>query len=832
MQVFRWSDGSYFEDQDFWRFSGTARDSYLYARDKNTGLRDIRVTPDLDAAYKDGTLNVDLTLAGNPTVDLKLYDASGKEVAQTVVKGSGKKSATLSVADPAKWTAETPNLYKLVATVKQGDKTVEVVPVNVGFRKVEIKNAQLLVNGQPILIKGVNRHELDPDGGYVVPRERMEQDIKIMKENNINAIRTCHYPDDPYLYDLADKYGLYIVAEANLESHGMGYGDKSLAKFPEFELPHLERNERNVARNFNHPSVIVWSLGNEAGNGVNFEAAYKLVKSMDPSRPVQYERAGLAYNTDIYCPMYVSQASSAKYAANPKSDRPLIQCEYAHAMGNSGGGFKEYWDTIRAYPKYQGGFIWDFVDQSIRWKGKDGKMIYAYGGDFNPYDASDNNFCDNGLINPDRVLNPHMDETAYFYQNIWATPKDLKQGKIDVKNENFFKGLDNYTLDWELVENGYPTQSGRIEKLDIPAGETRTITLPYDLSGADENTETFVNVYFRTKKAEGMVAPGHVAARAQLAINTPELEPVEIANVKVNNIAVSQPVIDARNSNRLIVKGQTFDIEFDRETGFMTDYMANGVEMIEPEKALTPNFWRAGTDNDYGADAPRRRKVWRNPTLKLTALDYKMENGMAVVTASYEMPELKSKLTMNYVINNVGQVLLNQNLTPGEGAKAPDLWRFGIQLPMPKSMDISNYYGRGPIENYADRKTSAFVGRYRQTAAEQAYAYIRPQETGTKSDMHSWRQTDLGGRGLEITSDSQFYASATHYSIESLDDGDRKDQRHFQEVDPVNYTNLLIDSEHAGVGGIDSWSDGGLALKPYTVPFGQKSMTILLTPVK
>ncbi|MBD5308668.1 MAG: DUF4981 domain-containing protein [Bacteroides sp.] len=832
MQVFRWSDGSYFEDQDFWRLSGTARDSYLFAREKNIGLRDIRVTPDLDANYKDGTLDIVMKLQGSPTVALKLYDPEGKEVASTTVKGSGDQKATLSVADPQKWTAETPNLYKLVATVEQGGKTVEVVPVNVGFRKVELKNAQLLVNGQPILIKGVNRHELDPDGGYVVSRERMEQDIKIMKDNNINAIRTCHYPDDPYLYDLADKYGLYVVAEANLESHGMGYGEKSLAKFPEFELPHLERNKRNVARNFNHPSVIIWSLGNEAGDGVNFAAAYKLVKSMDPSRPIQYERAGHRDNTDIYCPMYMSQAESAAYAKSEKANKPLIQCEYAHAMGNSGGGFKEYWDTIRAYPKYQGGFIWDFVDQSLRKIKEDGTMIYAYGGDYNPYDASDNNFCDNGLISPDRVPNPHMDETAYFYQNIWATPNDLKTGKVDVKNENFFRNLDNYTMDWELVCDGRPTQSGRISELDVPAGETRIFTLPYSLEGVSPETETFVNIYFKTKNAEGPVEPGHVSARAQLAINTPALKPLEIANVKINNVATALPTIDARNTNRLIVSGPTFKIEFDRHSGFMADYLVNGVEMIEEGKSLTPNFWRAGNDNDYGADAPAKRKVWRNPDLNLKELTHTMENGLAVVKATYDMPQVKSTLTMSYVINNVGQVLLTQELTPTAEAEAPDMWRFGIQLPMPERMDISNYYGRGPIENYADRKTSAFVGRYRQTAAEQAYAYIRPQETGTKSDMRSWRQTDLGGRGLEITAAVPFYASATHYSIESLDDGDKKDQRHFQEVEPVDYTNLLIDTENAGVGGIDSWSSLGLALKPYTVPFGEKTMTILLTPVK
>lgn len=393
-QVFRWCDGTYLEDQDFFRYSGVGRDCYLYARDKKR-IQDIRVTPDLDTDYKNGSLSVKLDLKGSGNVKLELLDATGKQVATEIAKGSG--TLLMNVENPQKWTAETPYLYTLRATLQGGN---EVIPVKVGFRKIELKNSQILVNGQPVLFKGADRHEMDPDGGYVVSPERMIQDIQIMKQFNLNAVRTCHYPDDNLWYDLCDRYGIYVVAEANVESHGMGYGEETLAKRADYRKAHLERNQRNVQRGFNHPSIIFWSLGNEAGYGSNFEAAYDWVKSEDPSRAVQYERAGKNGKTDIFCPMYYTYDACRKYCEDDSMTKPLIQCEYAHAMGNSQGGFKEYWDLIRKYPKYQGGFIWDFVDQSVRWTGKNGKMIYAYGGDFNRFDASDINFCNNGLISP------------------------------------------------------------------------------------------------------------------------------------------------------------------------------------------------------------------------------------------------------------------------------------------------------------------------------------------------------------------------------------------------------------------------------------------------
>ena len=515
-QVFRWCDGTYLEDQDLFRFSGVARDCYLYTRTINH-IEDIRVTPDLDAQYKDATLRVDIQMKGKGTVDLKLLDKAGKEVATSQVKGSGKQSVTLSVGNPAKWTAETPNLYKLVANLSENGKVIESIPIQVGFRKVEMKNSQVLVNGQPVLIKGVNRHEIDPEGGFYVSKERMIQDLERLKELNINAIRTCHYPDNNLWYELCDKYGFYVVAEANVESDGMGYYETTLAKEPMYEKAHLEINQRNVQRGYNHPSIIIWSMGNEAGFGPNFEVCYRWIKNEDKTRPVQYEQAKTNDFTDIFCPMYHGYEASEKYAQGD-IDKPLIQCEYTHAMGNSEGGFKEYWDLIRKYPKFQGGFIWDFVDQSVRRYTEDGKEFYAYGGDFNAYDASDQNFCDNGLISPDRVLNPHADEVAYYYQNIWVKPVDLKKGIVSVYNENFFRDLSDYYAQWELLVDGKVAKTGVVADVKVAPQQTANLQLGYSLDGICACKEVLLNVYFKLKQTEAFLPAGHTVAKEQLAI--------------------------------------------------------------------------------------------------------------------------------------------------------------------------------------------------------------------------------------------------------------------------------------------------------------------------
>ena len=827
-QVFRWSDGTYLEDQDFFRFSGVGRDCYLYARGKKH-IADLRATPDLDAQYRDGRLDVSLTTAGSGLVDLVLTDAEGRAVASQTLKASGRTQASLEVQAPHKWSAETPYLYTLTATLRDGDRTLEVIPVKVGFRKIELKNAQVLVNGQPVLFKGADRHEMDPDGGYVVSRQRMEQDIQIMKAHNLNAVRTCHYPDDAYWYELCDRYGLYVVAEANLESHGMGYGDATLARRDDFLKAHLERNQRNVERNFNHPSVIFWSLGNEAGYGPNFEAAYDWVKAEDPSRPVQYERAGYDGKTDIHCPMYAGPDYCEQYSRDDSKTKPLIQCEYAHAMGNSMGGFKEYWDLVRKYPKYQGGFIWDFVDQGIRWKGKGGVPIYAYGGDFNRFDASDNNFNNNGLISPDRRPNPHMTEVAYFYQDIWTQWADSLQGVVSVFNENFFRDLSGYYMEWTLTRDGQPVRTGRVDRLDCAPQATARLTL--DLGDTSAPGEWLLNVRYRLKATDGLLPAGHVAAHDQLVVRPYAAPALELRNLVLANTSVPAPVVKDNDRNYLIVEGQNFRLEFNRHNGRLIKYAVDGRDFIKEGEALTPNFWRAPTDNDFGAGLQNRYAAWRHPHLKLTGLKATSQDGQVTVETHYDMPEaIGGKLDLTYVVSNAGAIKLTQRLTADKSKKdvAP-LFRFGLQLPMPRTFETIDYYGRGPIENYADRNHSTPVGRYRQRVADQFYPYIRPQETGNKTDIRWWEMLDASGAGLRITSETPFSASALHYTIASLDDGTAKDQRHPAEVPQADLTNLCLDKAQMGLGCINSW--GAIALPKYRLPYQDYEVTFLLEPV-
>ena len=827
-QVFRWCDGTYLEDQDFFRYSGVGRNCYLYSRNKKY-IQDIRVTPDLDSNYTNGTLNVALNLNGSGTVELNLTDPAGKSVATAQVNGNGQKSVVMDVSNPEKWTAETPNLYTLTATLKNGSNTLEVIPVKVGFRKIELKGGQILVNGQPVLFKGADRHEMDPDGGYVVSRERMLQDILRMKQLNINAVRTCHYPDDNLWYDLCDQYGIYVVAEANIESHGMGYGKETLAKNPSYKKAHMERNQRNVQRGYNHPSIIFWSLGNEAGYGPNFEQCYTWIKNEDKTRAVQYEQAGTNEFTDIFCPMYYDYDACKKYSEG-NIDKPLIQCEYAHAMGNSQGGFKEYWDLIRKYPKYQGGFIWDFVDQSNHWKNKDGIDIYGYGGDFNKYDASDNNFNDNGLISPDRRPNPHAHEVGYFYPSIWTTPGDLSKGEIKVYNENFFRDLSAYYMEWQLLANGEVMQTGVVQDLNVAPQQTATLKLNLNTEKICPCKELLLNVTYKLKAAETLMPAGSTVAYDQLTIRPYTAKALELKNQKASNLDIVVPVIKDNDHNYLIVEGENFIIEFNKHNGYLSRYEADGMQLLNPGAQLTPNFWRAPTDNDYGAGLQHRYAVWKNPGLKLTSLKQSIENEQAIVQAEYEMKAVKGKLFLTYVINNEGAVKVTQKMEAGKEEKVSDMFRFGMQMQMPENFNEVEYYGRGPVENYADRNHSTLIGKYRQTVAEQFYPYIRPQETGTKTDLRWWRVLNISGNGLQFVGDAPFSASALNYSIESLDDGVQKDQRHSPEVAKAPFTNLCIDKVQMGLGCVNSW--GTLPLEKYRVPYQDYEFSFILTPVR
>lgn len=691
-------------------------------------------------------------------------------------------------------------------------------------------DSQVHINGQAVLFKGVNRHEMDPDQGYIISRERMIQDIRIMKEFNINAVRTSHYPNNNLWYELCDEYGLYVVAEANIESHGTVSVTNSLANYPIYEKAHLERNQRNVQRSYNHPSIIFWSLGNEAGFGPNFEACYKWIKNEDKTRLVVYEQAGISPFSDVYFPMYADYGWCEEFSQIDNSGKPLIQCEYAHAMGNSEGGFKEYWDLIRKYPKFQGGFIWDFVDQSIRWRNKDGIEIYGYGGDFNPYDASDQNFCDNGLISPDRVPNPHMYEVGYFYQSIWTTPSDVQHGEINIYNENFFRDLSGYYMEWQLLGDGAVLQTGIIDDLKVGPQQTVKIKLGYSLSGTNLYGEILLNVYYKLKSSETLLPAGFEVAKDQLVVKAYQPSTIELKNKIETHIKIAPPVVIDNDKHYLIVKGEDFVLDFRRRDGFLCKYEVDGRLLLHSGSCLTPNFWRAPTDNDMGADLQNKYRVWLNPEMKLLTLNHTYINDQVVISAEYELPEVSAKLLLNYTVSNNGAIKVNQKMTAGTHVEAPDLFRFGMQFQMPQSYDKIEYYGRGPIENYSDRNHSTFIGQYIQTVSKQPYPYIRPQETGTKTDIRYWRQLNTGGYGLEFIAEAPFSASALNYSIASLDEGIRKIQRHFSEVKSVEYVNLCIDKAQMGLGCVNSW--GALPLPQYRLPYGDYEFTFLIDPVR
>jgi len=830
-QVFRWCDGTFLEDQDFMRYAGVGRDCYLYTRNAQR-VEDICITPGLLNNYTDGQLEINTTLSSSASGSTLVFELMKDDqlIASATQKGQGK--TIISVANPQKWTSETPELYTLYTTLKdKTGKVMEIIPQKVGFREVEIKNAQLLVNGKAILIKGVNRHEMDPYTGYVVSRERMIQDIKIMKELNINAVRTCHYPDDNQWYDLCDEYGLYLVAEANVESHGMGYGENTLAKNKDFALAHLQRNQHNVNRNRNHPAVIIWSLGNEAGMGPNFDACYEWIKKADPSRPVQYERAGKGKSTDIYCPMYLGYEDCEKYAKN-NPEKPLIQCEYAHAMGNSEGGFKEYWDIIRRNPNYQGGFIWDFVDQSPRLKNKNGVEIYKYAGDFNKYDDKEfQNFCNNGLISPDRNYNPHAYEVGYFYQSVWVTLVDVAKGKVSVYNENFFRNLDNYSMNWQLLVDGHVVETGILNDINVAAQQKSEVQLPYSIENISKNKEILLNVAFKLKKSEQLLPAGYVVASQQLVVNPFTPDSVQLTNTKADkNSEVVAPEIQNANQKCMVIKGVGFQIDFNKKTGFIERYIVGSEELLADNATLTPNFWRAPTDNDMGAGLHLKFKVWRNPVMTLKSLKSEKVNDVVNVKAEYEMKEVSAQLFLTYQINNEGAVKVTQQLTTDKDAKVANFFRFGMQLPMPKSYEYIQYYGRGPVENYIDRNHSQFLGIFNQTVTEQFYPYIRPQETGTKTDIRWWKQTNSAGRGLEFISETPFSASALHYTIESLDDGDFKHQSHSQEVPQADLTNVCIDKIQMGLGCVNSW--GAWPRGEYQLKYKDYEFTFLMQPIK
>ena len=830
MQVMRWCDGSYFEDQDFWRFTGIAREVYLYARPK-LHAADIRLNAALENNYQDGVLNYKVSLKGGKTdVSITLCDKDGKQVAQAT-----GAQGIIKVPKVKAWTGETPYLYKAYITLKNKQGITEVIPQKVGFRNVEIKNAQLLVNGQPVLVKGADRHEMDPDGGYVVSLDRMIQDIKIMKQLNINAVRTSHYPCDPRWYDLCDEYGIYITAEANLESHGMGYEEKSLAKFPEYILPHIERNEGNVKPLINHPSVIVWSLGNECGYGVNFEKAYDWVKACDKTRPAQYERGGYDSKTDIYCPMYIGYEESESYCKS-NGTKPYIQCEYAHAMGNSEGGFKEYWDLIRKYPKYQGGYIWDFVDQGLRDKSPvTGKEIFTYGGDYGRYPGSDYNFNCNGIIAPNRRLNPHAYEIQYVLQNVWIKDFDAENGSFNVYNENFFKNIDDLNLTATLFANGVKLTTVAIPDTKGIAPQATKLVKSEALKSAIEKAEAehateeiTINFAFASDGSQPLVDKGQVMARQQIVLNGYEFD-------KVDAPANTGSKIEVEETNSYVkVSAERMSVTIGKKTG-MIDYLdVDGEPMLKFRESMTPEFWRAPTDNDYGASLQKKMRVWKNPQMNLKSFDKSESKDSVVLTANFEMPEVKAELMLRYRINAAGEVAVTEKMTTDKEAKVADLFRYGMQLQMPASFSKLEYYGRGPEENYIDRHSSSFIGKYEANVKDEYYPYVRPQESGNHTDIRYFSIFNPAtGKGITFEGYAPMECSAIPYLVEDLDAGIEKEHawgQHSGDLVEKGLVQLHIQQRQFGLGCIDSW--GSSPMEKYRMHYQDRCFRFVIKAKK
>ena len=820
VEVFRWSDGSYLEDQDFWRMSGMTRDVFLMARNPQH-IRDYRVSSPLVNNYQDGDFKLDIEVVNSaqtaPSVTLEavLMDGETKvaEINQKIQTGTQPVSVSNSIMIPAAkpWTAENPNLYQLLITLKdESGKIIEVLRQDVGFRTVEIKDTQLLVNGVAIYLKGVNIHEHNDITGHYQDEATMLKDILLMKSHNINAVRTSHYPQPERWYELCNQYGIFLVDEANVESHGMGYGEKSLAKDPVWKDAHLFRTRNMFERDKNQPSVIIWSLGNEAGNGVNFEATYAYLKSVDASRPVQYERAGNGANTDIMCPMYARMKNMEDYAKN-KPAKPYIQCEYAHAMGNSVGNLQDYWDLIEKYPSLQGGFIWDWVDQGILTKDSAGNEFWAYGGDLGGDTlATDGNFCNNGIINPDRTIKPTLIEVGKVYQHIGFKAVNLNNGEIEIKNKYSFTNLSEFTFTWEVVADGQVLKSGEITDLDLAPNTSKKVQLDVKVD-AQPATEYFLNISAKLKTAKGILTAGTKLAYEQFQL--PFLKKTVPASMKSLPAATSK-----EEGNMFVVEGTGFKINFSKDDATLKSYQVDGKEMLLA--GPVPNFWRAPIDNDFGNGLDIRSRVWRKAGEKKTvkSATAKQVGNEVVVNFNFDLNNDKNQVIANY--NSIYTVLGNGEVIVNNSFKMmidslPEIIRFGVNLVMPREFDQMSWLGRGPHESYQDRYTSALVGLYSGPVADQYFAYIRPQENGNKTDVRWMSISNKDGLGLQFIGLPLLSVSAHHQIMEDFEspartdgrvkEGEKMVRRHTTDVVPRDLTSINIDYKQMGVGGDDSW---------------------------
>lgn len=827
-EVYRWTDGSYLEDQDFWRLSGLDRNVYIYNTDKRGRIADFFVKADLDSKYRTGLFSVDVKLQSSEPLSLNatLYDASGRKVYSAGKKVAADADVTFDakLSKVNKWNYDSPYLYKLVLDLRDASgKTIEATSANVGFRKVEIKNSQLLVNGVPVEVHGVNMHEHNPYGGHDINEEIMMKDIRTMKQHNINAVRTSHYPQPPLWYELCDRYGIMLVDEANIEAHGLGVwniSDEAKKTHPgHAEMWHdaiLDREISLVERDKNHPSVIVWSLGNETSNGTNFLDSYDWIKDRDNTRPVQFEQAGEGRNTDIICPMYPDYRHIEAYGKREGDKRPYIMCEFAHAMGNSTGNFQELFDLIRTYPALQGGFIWDWVDQGFRTKDENGREYWSYGGDYGATNyIHEENFCINGLVDPDRTPHPGLSEVKKVYQDIRFSYTDPAKGVVTVENHFPSRSTEPYVFSWELLRDGRKVDGGTFEALVAPQS-SKTVKLP--LPALENGSDYALSVYAKTKSGDEIIPEGHEVAREQFILAIKDLSATPLADAKAK---ISQ------NGDFWTAEAAGAVMTFDARNGELRNYTIDGKRIIS--RPMTPSFWRAPTDNDFGNNFHVKSNAWRTAAANRRLVSFSRDGNS--LKAVYRLQEVPSDYTVTYTPLADGSLRVDVAWKADEGAFIPELSRFGMLLTMPKSCDNFAWYGRGPQENYSDRRTAAFMGRYSGKVADMRWHYIRPQETGNHTDVREATLTDDAGYGIEVRGLQPLEVSALDVQPSALDPGLVKHQQHDSDVSPALHdVYLYVDLAQRGLGGDNSW--GALPYKHYRLDGKEYSYSFVLSPVK
>ncbi|MBN2028905.1 DUF4981 domain-containing protein [bacterium] len=804
VKVLRWSDGSYLEDQDFWRLSGIERDVYLLATPR-TRIEDFTVTADLDETFSVGIFKLIVDLADHSEVQdevsvvCRIID-NGDVVFEDEKTFSSNESVCFekTIPDVRKWSSESPELYGLEIELKADRQILQAISQPIGFRNVRIENGRLLVNGEAIVLRGVNLHEHHEMTGHVVDPATRLKDIQLMKQNNINAVRTSHYPQDPLWYALCDKYGLYLIDEANIESHGMGYQpDRTLANNPDWLEAHMDRVISMVERDKNHPSVIIWSLGNEAGNGWNMYHAYNWIKEHDPTRPVQYERAELEFNTDIYCPMYARMEQMESYARTTP-DRPLIQCEYAHAMGNSLGNLQDYWDLIYKYDALQGAFVWDWVDQGLAKYDEKGNKYWAYGGDYGPEEVpSDSNFCMNGVVNADRTPHPALFELKKVYQPVYFKPVDLSTGKVEVINHLIFTDLESLDFHWIIEGNGETIRQISPFQIACQPGTSTVITCALPEINPVPNAEYFLTLFAQTRTATELIPAGHVVAYEQFKL------PVYLNIPVIYSTDGKLNLIDS--DSLMTIEGTSFSLEINKKTGWISSYRIQRQEILS--MPIQPDFWRTPTDNDFGNRMPIRCAVWKDlqSTFVVKRLDVQQPIlGKITVTVEFDIQRIESVAEIVYTVYSDGTVSV-ESLFNLLGNDLPEIPRIGFRMRLPTDFSNFVYFGRGPHENYADRKTSALVGLYHSSAEVQYFPYSRPQENGHKTDVRWASLTNDNGIGLKVVGEPIFETNAMPYDREIFDPGEEKAQRHTIDVSLRDFVEWHIDFKQMGVGGDNSW---------------------------